>query len=228
MCEITILKTDRFSTLEFVEIAMELYRSQRSALGIVAVYDQDGKFTYETYRSTEPDEQEVSGFIANNNSAIRFVFHGRLATHGERDNRGTHPIEIDCPECDIQYVLHNGIVGNQPDLRERLEQEGHEFTTEVDSELIAHGFGQVPSSIEDPQEGVDASLCGEPASILLGEERFYVETRAYSRYKLVDGIELFQSHRWWANHEATGDYASMLVTPGSSAPTSDNETEAPA
>jgi glucosamine--fructose-6-phosphate aminotransferase (isomerizing) len=35
-------------------------------------------------------------------------------------------------------VVHNGIIENYLELKKQLEAEGHKFTTETDTEVIAH------------------------------------------------------------------------------------------
>ncbi len=61
--------------------------------------------------------------------------HLRWATHGEVEEKNTHPI-FDC-EGKIA-VLHKGMVQNYAELKNELLQEGHIFKTDTDSEVIAH------------------------------------------------------------------------------------------
>ena len=63
------------------------------------------------------------------------IAHTRWATHGEPNTRNAHP-HVDC-EGRIA-VVHNGIIENFSTLKTKLQQEGHRFTTDTDTEVIAH------------------------------------------------------------------------------------------
>src|SRR6266853_1951748 len=71
------------------------------------------------------------------------IGHTRWATHGAPSERNAHP-HTDC--SGTLAVVHNGIIENADVLRARLERAGHRFTTDTDTETIAHLIEDAPGA----------------------------------------------------------------------------------
>src|SRR5262245_32364946 len=128
------------------------------------------------------------------------IVHTRWATHGRPTEENAHP-HRDCTGRIV--VVHNGIVENYLSLKKKLIEEGHKFSTETDTEVIAHLIeknlfsrtnGHRPSledsvrktvkeltgvfalaviSVDEPNKIV-AARNGPPAVIGLGDDEYFV------------------------------------------------------
>ena len=78
-------------------------------------------------------EQLAKKIKLKENSANLGIAHTRWATHGVPSEKNAHPHS----SKDI-FVVHNGIVENHEELRAELRSEGIRFSSQTDTEVIAH------------------------------------------------------------------------------------------
>jgi glucosamine--fructose-6-phosphate aminotransferase (isomerizing) len=167
------------------------YRGYDSA-GIAVVND-----------SHDLEIRRAEGKLRNLEEAIRLspidgtygIGHTRWATHGRPTEENAHP-HRDCTGRVV--VVHNGIIENYLQLKERLRKSDHRFVTETDTEIIAHlieeylkhgeNFEQAVRSTVSELRGIFALAIinadepdtiiavrqGPPVVIGLGDREFFV------------------------------------------------------
>ncbi len=89
-------------------------------------------------------------------SGLTGIAHTRWATHGAPSERNAHP-HLSGDQKKIA-VVHNGIIENHETLRQRLQQEGFEFLSDTDTEVIAHLISFYLHETDDLLEAVCRSL----------------------------------------------------------------------
>ena len=82
------------------------------------------------------------------------IAHTRWATHGVPSERNAHP-HI---SGDSLAIVHNGIIENHEKLRAELQRGGYAFSSETDTEVIAHRIHHHLKSAGDLFEAVRATV----------------------------------------------------------------------
>ncbi len=151
------------------------------------------------------DTRKVAGKISRLEASVNAtpmigtlgIAHTRWATHGAPNQINAHP-QVD--EKGEIAVVHNGIIENATALRRMLEEHGHVFTSETDTEVLAHlieaafddsledaviealhqvegAYGIAVISSRDPGKIV-AARKGSPLLVGLGDGEYYIASDA--------------------------------------------------
>ena len=110
--------------------------------------------------------RELEKAVATPLSGHTGIAHTRWATHGKVTEANAHP-HMDSRQR--VAVVHNGIVENMVQLKQKLTDAGVEFRSETDSEVLAHLIsrfyygenaeeGETPAYVGDPVEAVNEAL----------------------------------------------------------------------
>lgn len=135
-------------------------------------------------------EKKLQTCLVSGNLALG---HTRWATHGEVCEKNAHP-HLDCQKKIA--IVHNGIIENFAELKEKLENQGHRFISETDTEVIAHlieehykgdlkeavrtalgeivgTYGLAVISTDEPEKLV-AARSGSPLILGVGKDEYFV------------------------------------------------------
>ncbi|QIG97757.1 MULTISPECIES: glutamine--fructose-6-phosphate transaminase (isomerizing) [Bradyrhizobium] len=143
------------------------------------------------------------------------IGHTRWATHGRPTERNAHP-----HATENVAVVHNGIIENFRELRAELGQNGAHFSSETDTEVVAHLVESYLMNGYSPQHAVQASLPrlhgafalvflfkghddlligarkGSPLAIGHGNGEMYLGSDAIALAPLTDSITYLEDGDW--------------------------------
>jgi glutamine---fructose-6-phosphate transaminase (isomerizing) len=179
-------------------------------------YDSAGVATLErgvlTRRRAEGKLKNLEQKLAREPLAgVIGIGHTRWATHGRPNETNAHP-----HATDRLAVVHNGIIENFSELRRELEAKGAKFSTETDSEVIAHLVTDEMQQGRSPVDSVDAALPrlrgafalaflfageddlligarkGSPLAVGFGEDAMYIGSDAIALAPFTDTVSYLE------------------------------------
>jgi len=143
------------------------------------------------------------------------IGHTRWATHGKPNESNAHP-----HATDKVAVVHNGIIENFHELREKLGKNGSTFASETDTEVVAHLVTDEMKKGKKPEEAVAATLKqlrgafalaflfsgeddlmigarkGSPLAIGYGKGEMYLGSDAIALAPFTDNISYLEDGDW--------------------------------
>ena len=143
------------------------------------------------------------------------IGHTRWATHGKPSESNAHP-----HSTDRVAVVHNGIIENFRELREKLEKKGCKFTSDTDTEVVAHLVTEELKAGKTPAQAVSAALKqlrgafalaflfageddlmiaarkGSPLAIGYGDGEMYVGSDAIALAPFTDTVSYLEDGDW--------------------------------
>ena len=143
------------------------------------------------------------------------IGHTRWATHGKPSESNAHP-----HSTDRVAVVHNGIIENFRELREKLEKKGCKFTSDTDTEVVAHLVTEELKAGKTPQQAVSAALKqlrgafalaflfageddlmiaarkGSPLAVGYGDGEMYVGSDAIALAPFTDTVSYLEDGDW--------------------------------
>ena len=183
-------------------------------------YDSAGLATLEGLRI---ERRRAEGKLRNLEERLRYyppsghtgIGHTRWATHGKPTESNAHP-----HATENVAVVHNGIIENFRELRAELERNGAHFSSETDTEVVAHLVESYLKNGYSPQDAVQASLPrlrgafalaflfkahddlligarkGSPLAIGHGDGEVYLGSDAIALAPLTDTITYLEDGDW--------------------------------
>ena len=147
-------------------------------------------------------------------SSVLGIGHTRWATHGKVTEKNAHP-HMDCTKTIA--VVHNGIVENFQELKQKLIEKGHKFISETDTEVIPHlieenlkheGFSSSVRDAFDALKGLNAVVVanavskeivaaktGSPLVVGIGGDELFVASDASAIVKHTNKVIFLEDNQ---------------------------------
>jgi glucosamine--fructose-6-phosphate aminotransferase (isomerizing) len=157
-------------------------------------------------------EQRLAKESLSGNAGIG---HTRWATHGKPTESNAHP-----HATDKVAVVHNGIIENFRELRERLDKSGARFGSDTDTEVVAHLVTEELNQGKSPPDAVAAALKqlrgafalaflfageddlmigarkGSPLAVGYGDGEMYLGSDAIALAPFTDSVSYLEDGDW--------------------------------
>ncbi|MBU2043869.1 MAG: glutamine--fructose-6-phosphate transaminase (isomerizing) [Candidatus Omnitrophica bacterium] len=123
------------SGLSFSELVYGLSRLEYRGYDSCGIASLDGQKLFLKKRAGKINQLRKDLKSTEKKVTSLALLHTRWATHGEPNWANCHP-HLDCEKKIV--VAHNGIIENFLELKQSLIKKGHRFSSQTDSEVIAH------------------------------------------------------------------------------------------
>jgi glucosamine--fructose-6-phosphate aminotransferase (isomerizing) len=157
--------------------------------------------------SDELDASPLNGTIG--------IGHTRWATHGAPTHNNAHP-----HATENVAVVHNGIIENFRELRHELEAAGATFSSDTDTEVIAHLINGYLADGKTPKDAVEATLArlegafalaiifkgekklmigarqGSPLAVGYGDGEMYLGSDAFALAPMTNRVAYLEDGDW--------------------------------
>jgi len=153
MCGIVAFKGKSFDAGKVVYEGLKLleYRGYDSA-GIALISE---KKNFKIFKKKGRVTKSENLFLDANVRSNICIGHTRWATHGEPSDKNSHPILSFNKKFSI---VHNGIIENYKELKKILEEEGYQFFTETDTEVLVNFLESCILKSKTVEEGITFGL----------------------------------------------------------------------
>jgi glucosamine--fructose-6-phosphate aminotransferase (isomerizing) len=153
MCGIVAFKGNSYDAGKVVYEGLKLleYRGYDSA-GIALISENNDLKIFKKKGRVSNSENL---FLESKIKSSICIGHTRWATHGEPNDRNSHPIL----SFNKKFTLvHNGIIENYKELKKILEEEGYQFSTDTDTEVLVNFLESCISKSKSLEEGLTYGL----------------------------------------------------------------------
>ena len=150
----------------------------------VALVNSDGNLN--VYKTKGKVDNLVEFCSDKNVSGTIGIAHTRWATHGEPSSRNAHPHYSSSKNL---AIIHNGIIENYADLKEKLQAKGVKFESDTDTEVLVQLIEYIQEVIDkrNPNQ-IIAARKQSPLVVGIGENEFFLGSDASPIVEYTDKV----------------------------------------